>query len=100
MTTSQLGGSGMTENDILKLKRMYRCEGTGGNWKARIWNNFKKIRYTYADLIHFLGGSVSCGRHTAPTCQGCPGNNGRSWCNGDCRWDAVQKECIPKGENI
>lgn len=71
VTTSQLGGSGMTENDILKLKRMYRCEGTGG-------------------------GSVSCGRHTAPTCQGCPGNNGRSWCNGDCRWDAVQKECIPK----
>ena len=29
VATSELGGKVMTENDILKLKRMYRCEGKG-----------------------------------------------------------------------
>merc|ERR1712008_58666 len=46
VATSELGGKVMTENDILKLKRMYRCEGKGN--------------------------TVSCGRHTATSCQGCP----------------------------
>ena len=69
VATSELGGKVMTENDILKLKRMYRCEDK----------------------------TVSCGRHTAKSCQGCPQGNGRGWCNGDCTWNARQNVCVSKG---
>jgi len=68
VATSELGGKVMTENDILKLKRMYRCEDK----------------------------TVSCGRHTATSCQGCPQGNGRGWCNGDCTWNARQNVCVSK----
>ena len=70
VATSELGGKVMTENDILKLKRMYRCEDK----------------------------TVSCGRHTATSCQGCPQGNGRGWCNGDCTWNARQNVCVSKGK--
>ena len=72
VATSELGGKVMTENDILKLKRMYRCEDK----------------------------TVSCGRHTATSCQGCPQGNGRGWCNGDCTWNARQNVCVSKGKII
>ena len=72
VATSELGGKVMTENDILKLKRMYRCEDK----------------------------TVSCGRHTATSCQSCPQGNGRGWCNGDCTWNARQNVCVSKGKII
>ena len=31
-------------------------------------------------------GSVSCGRHKANTCAGCPQGKGANWCHGDCQW--------------
>jgi len=32
------------------------------------------------------GTSVNCGGHQAQTCSACTRGNGKSWCNGDCRW--------------
>ena len=40
---------------------------------------------------------VSCGGHSAPTCEDCPSGNGASWCNGDCEWNSLQNECHIKG---
>jgi len=43
--------------------------------------------------IYFLSaigcayGAVSCGGHSAATCELCPQGNGAAWCNGDCRWE-------------
>ena len=28
--------------------------------------------------------AVSCGGHSAPSCEQCPMGNGAAWCNGDC----------------
>ena len=39
---------------------------------------------------------VSCGQHEAPSCQECPGTNGQSWCNGDCKWNADTNSCEAK----
>ena len=44
---------------------------------------------TISQFNHTLQGlppSVSCGQHTARSCAECPQGNGKSWCNGDCRW--------------
>ena len=44
---------------------------------------------TISRFNHTLQGlppSVSCGQHTARSCAECPQGNGKSWCNGDCRW--------------
>jgi len=41
---------------------------------------------------------VSCGNHTAASCDKCPQGNGKSWCNSDCKW--VNKKCIDKKQKI
>ena len=38
--------------------------------------------------------SVSCGGHHANKCENCPGKHGRSWCNGDCKWDQQSNSCV------
>jgi len=43
--------------------------------------------------------TVSCGRHTADSCEKCPLGNGKMWCNGDCEWSGRSSkigECVPK----
>ena len=36
--------------------------------------------------------SVSCGMHTAKSCDLCPQGNGAGWCNGECEWR--NGECV------
>jgi hypothetical protein len=40
-----------------------------------------------------LSTSVDCGAHTAESCEKCPQNNGRLWCNGDCSWNDHFDKC-------
>ena len=37
--------------------------------------------------------SVSCGGHSALTCDLCPQGNGAAWCNGDCLWNVADSSC-------
>ena len=39
---------------------------------------------------------VSCGNHDASSCQECPQGNGASWCNGDCKWNWNNNQCVSK----
>jgi len=41
---------------------------------------------------------VSCGNHKADSCEKCPQGNGKSWCNGDCKWTS-QGKCTDKTIN-
>ena len=36
----------------------------------------------------------NCGNHKAKSCNACPQGNGKDWCNGDCYWCALSKECV------
>ena len=46
----------------------------------------------------FLAGDVTCGNDTVTTCSDFPCNNGPSWCNGDCIWNALESRCSSKAE--
>jgi len=46
----------------------------------------RTVRQTYGCNTNKCSGEVSCGQHTARSCAECPQGNGKSWCNGDCRW--------------
>lgn len=37
---------------------------------------------------------VSCGGHTANSCEECPQGNGAAWCNGDCKWHSLSSTCV------
>ena len=39
---------------------------------------------------------VSCGNHDASSCQACPQGNGASWCNGECKWNWSNNQCVAK----
>ena len=39
-----------------------------------------------AGMRRRLQSEVSCGGHSASTCEECPEGNGAGWCNGDCIW--------------
>lgn len=41
--------------------------------------------------------SVSCGVHSAASCDLCPQGHGASWCNGNCAWD--NGRCVAKASN-
>ena len=38
--------------------------------------------------------SVDCGGHRAPNCASCPQGNGETWCNGECKWNFSNGQCI------
>ena len=40
-----------------------------------------------------VSAEVSCGGHTAVTCDLCPQGNGAAWCNGDCLWNIAGALC-------
>lgn len=40
---------------------------------------------------------VDCGGHEAKKCEKCPQGHGSKWCNGDCKWDPIDKKCRGKG---
>merc|ERR1712088_233360 len=42
---------------------------------------------------------VSCGNHKADSCEKCPQGNGKSWCNGDCKWTS-QGKCTDKNKQV
>jgi len=50
--------------------------------------------FNVQDGIVFAPQFVSCGAHEAASCDECPMGQGKTWCNGDCKW--VSGECIRK----
>ena len=41
--------------------------------------------------------AVSCSLHSASLCSECPQGNGKTWCNGECKW--CNNSCVPKEES-
>ena len=39
---------------------------------------------------------VGCGSHWAASCEECPHERGKSWCNGECIWSDSSSKCISK----
>ena len=44
---------------------------------------------------------TNCGNHNAASCEYCPQEHGKGWCNGDCKWS--NNQCVEKdsiGDNL
>ena len=39
---------------------------------------------------------VGCGSHWAASCEECPQEHGKRWCNGECKWSDSTSKCISK----
>lgn len=44
--------------------------------------------------------SVSCGAHTAGSCQLCAQGRGELMCHGDCEWCSARAECMSRDEHL
>ena len=81
------GGSGNVEfGQQVRLKRS-GCStpyisGKAGDYVQTVSNRGRCERWTLTKLVS----SVSCGNHSAATCELCPMGHGADWCNGDCVW--------------
>ena len=48
-------------------------------------------------LVIFSAQRVSCGGHSATSCEDCVHGNDASWCNGDCKWS--NNQCVASEGN-
>ncbi len=65
------------------------------NCKANMMNMILSMCITVSltSGLGLVSASVSCGGHTAFTCDLCPQGNGAAWCNGDCLWNYANYSC-------
>jgi len=81
-------GSWWGENGYGRIKRGNEECGIG---KVCVWGE--------ATATGGNNDQVNCGGHQADSCEKCPQGNGKSWCNGDCKWTS-QGQCTDKKSEV